>query len=347
MQLTEDMIRQIDRSDMRGAILSTPAQMRDALMRANAGLASGLPGGYSNLLLGGLGGSAIGGDLVRAYLGNDLSVPFEIVRGYDLPASASEKSLIVISSYSGNTEESLSVFEQAIAKGLKPVCVTAGGRLLEQANKHGLTHIVLPTGFQPRAALAYSFVSVLMIAQAAGLTKGQEELITDCADRVESLSVTFSQDNGEALRIASKLVDGIPVIYSASDVIGAINVRWRGQIQENAKHLAFGNVLPEMNHNEILAWQYPADMISKFKVIFMRSREDEHRRVQRRFEVLEEVLREAGLEVMHVNATGKNRLERMFSLITLGDWVSYYLAILTNTDPTPIPAIDRLKAALA
>lgn len=349
-QLTEDVIRKYDASDMRGTIAAMPEHMRNALERAERALASAdLKRSYSNVVLGGLGGSAIGGDLVRSYLDNELSVPFEIVRGYDLPASATEKSLLIISSYSGNTEESLALFEEALRRGLRPVCITAGGKLLESAQAKGLLSVILPEGFQPRAALAYSFVSVLLVMQAAGFTSGENERIAQAATSGAELAAKYAMMGGEneALNIARALVHSVPVIYSASDVLGTINLRWRGQLQENAKHFAFGNVLPEMNHNEINGWQLPLDQVQHFTAVLLRSKEDEHPRVQKRFDVLADILKDKGVNVITADAQGGDRLPRMFSLIVLGDWVSFYLAMLTEVDPTPIPSIDRLKQALA
>jgi glucose/mannose-6-phosphate isomerase len=349
-QLTEDVIKRYDGSDMRGTIAAMPQHLLDALALVQDGLSGvDLKRKYSNIVLGGLGGSAIGGDLVRSYLGNDLPIPFEIVRGYDLPASVTSNTLLIISSYSGNTEESLSLFDAVVAKGVAPVCITAGGRLLDEANSRGLSKVVLPQGYQPRAALAYSFVSVLMVIQHAGLTKNEEGKIQETARHCKELASAYANLTGgnEALKIAHALQHSVPVIYSASDVLGSINARWRGQLQENAKHLAFGNVLPEMNHNEINSWHLPKDLVQHFHALLLRSHEDEHPRVQKRFQVLETILREHGVNVTSVHAQGDDRLNRMFSLIVLGDWVSFYLAMLTEVDPTPIPAIDKLKAALA
>ncbi len=349
-QLTEEMIRRLDASDMRATIAAMPDHLRDGLNRAKEGLAnSSLQREYSNIILGGLGGSAIGGDIVRSYLGNDLTIPFEIVRGYALPASATKNTLVIISSYSGNTEESLALFDQAVQRGVPPVCITAGGKLLEEAKARGLVSIVLPQGFQPRAALAYSFVSVLMILQQAGLTQGEDARIDNAATHCSELASKYQSlaNDNEALALARTLLHAVPVIYSASDVLGSVNVRWRGQLQENAKHFAFGSVLPEMNHNEINGWQHPHDLMQHFTAIMLRSPEDEHPRVQKRFEVLSEILRDKGVNVHTAQATGGDRLSRMFSLIVLGDWISFYLAMLTEVDPTPIPSIDRLKAALS
>lgn len=348
--LTEEIIKRYDGSNLRAVIAAFPEQLRDAIAIAtNALKGSLIDQGYSNIVLGGLGGSAIGGDLVRSYLGNDLIVPFEIVRGYDLPEYVDENTLLIISSYSGNTEESLSLFHQAIERDIRPVCITAGGELLREAQEIGLTSIVLPKGFQPRAALAYSFTSVLLTVQAAGLCSIEEQALENTVKLCDELSKKYSQlsTDNDALTIAQELTAAIPVIYSASDVLGIVNYRWRGQIQENAKHLVFGNVLPEMNHNEILAWDHPEDAITKFKVVYLRSPQDEHPRVEKRFDILEGILNSKGLNVRTIHATGNDRLSRMFSLLVLADWVSFYLAMLNETDPTPIPAIDQLKAALS
>lgn len=347
--LTEEIINRYDGSNLRAVIEAFPGQLRDALAIASDVLKGSLGDQeYTSVVLGGLGGSAIGGDLVRSYLTDDIVIPFEIIRGYDLPEYVDEDTLVIISSYSGNTEESLSLLRQAIERDILPVCITSGGELLREARAMNLTSIVLPQGFQPRAALAYSFTSVLLILQAAEVCSPQIDHIENAILLCEELSQQYSElsDDNQALSIAQELKPFIPVIYSANDVLGIVNLRWRGQIQENAKHLVFGNVLPEMNHNEILAWDHPEGAASKFKILYLRSSEDEHPRVEKRFDILEGILQDKGLSIRSIHAQGVDRLSRMFSLLVLADWVSFYLAMLNETDPTPIPAIDQLKAAL-
>ena len=154
-------------------------------------------------------------------------------------------------------------------------------------------------------------------------------------------------DSNHASMLAHTLLAKIPVIYSPSDLFDSVNIRWRGQIQENAKHVAFGNVLPEMNHNEINGWDFPHTMQEKFQVVFLRSPEDEHPQVTKRFGILHEVLVSKGVEVKEFTAQGNSVLARMFSLISLADWTSYYLALLSGVYPSPVPVIMQLKSKLA
>lgn len=343
-------LKQLDASNMAATIAAMPDHILHAVEIANTSLAGWKPvGEIRQVVLGGMGGSAIGGDLARSYFQQQLKVPFTIVRGYDLPGHVDTETLLIISSYSGETEESLSLYEEAVRRGIAPVCITSGGTLANKASSAGHTVVTLPKGFMPRAALGYSFASVLLILEACKLIGSQSSLLRQSASFAReygSRLTTSRLDKNPALDLAKHLLHTVPVIYSAADGFDTINLRWRGQLQENAKHLAFGNLLPEMNHNEINGWEHPSVVIGNACAILLRSPEDEHPRVQERFEVVESILTAKGIPVYSQFAEGSNPLERMLSLIVLGDWVSYYLAILSGVDPTPIPLIDKLKSAL-
>ena len=351
--VTKEMVHGIDQARMGEAIAGMGAHLRDAASRTLAafdGVILPKKNAIENIVLAGLGGSAIGGDLVRSYLHSRIGIPFLINRTYDLPGFVDEHTLVIASSYSGSTEESLSMFEQALRKGAKIICITTGGKLADLATEHSLPLITLPTGFQPRAALAYSFVPVLLTLEKIGFTAGESANIQDAAATLESLSASYGvsnlTDSNHASTLANILLSKIPVIYSASDLFDSVNIRWRGQIQENAKHVAFGNVLPEMNHNEINGWDFPHNAQERFCVIFLRSMSDEHPQVTKRFGILHEVLLSKGVEVKEFVAQGNSVLARMFSLISLGDWLSYYLALLAGVDPSPVPVIMQLKSKL-
>lgn len=350
MTLTLETIRSFDTQEMARAIGSSPDQLRDGLARATDALVSAtLPKDVRNVVVGGLGGSAIGGDLVRSYLADDLRVPMQIARGYELPMYVGKDTLLIVSSYSGNTEESLSMLRAALDLGLRPVCISSGGAVSDIARAQDLALITLPTGFQPRAALAYSLVAVLKTLEHAGLTASQTDTVLAGAEFIEGLHRTWGLESlgGEnlALDLAHALHQRIPVIYSGCSLLDTVNYRWRGQIQENAKQLAFGSTLPEMNHNEIEAWGVSTST-APWSAIFLRSPQDEHPRIAQRFEFLRSVLESNGIAVRSVEAFGETRMERMFSLLTLADWVSYYLAILNQVDPTAIPVMTRLKQSL-
>jgi glucose/mannose-6-phosphate isomerase len=352
-QITKESIHSLDPAKMGDAISGMGGHLRDAAIRTRQALDSfTLPdqSSISNIVLAGLGGSAIGGDLVRSYLLSKLSVPFLINRTYHLPGFVNKKSLVIASSYSGSTEESLSMFDEALKRGAKIVCITTGGKLAELAKQHNLPCIILPTGFQPRAALAYSFVPVLLTLERIGFTSAESANISEAAEMLDKYASEYGSanlnDSNHANLLAHTLIAKIPVVYSASDLFDSVNIRWRGQIQENAKHVAFGNVLPEMNHNEINGWDFPHNMQDKFQVIFLRSPQDEHPQVTKRFGILHEVLMSKGVDVKEFSGQGNSTLARMFSLIALADWTSYYCAILAGVDPSPVPVIQTLKAKL-
>jgi glucose/mannose-6-phosphate isomerase len=352
-QISKETILSLDQSMMGDAIAGMGGHLRDAAIRARQafdGFSLPQKNEISNIVLAGLGGSAIGGDLVRSYLLSNLSVPFTINRTYNLPEFVNERSLVIASSYSGSTEESLSMFTEAQKRGAKIICITTGGKLAELAKRHNLPIIILPTGFQPRAALAYSFVPVLLTLEKIGFTSGEEVNIHGTAEMLDKLSKEYGYskltDSNSANVLAHQLLSKIPVIYSASDCFDSVNIRWRGQIQENAKHVAFGNVLPEMNHNEINGWDFPHNMQDKFHVIFLRSPLDEHPQVIKRFGILREVLTSKGVDVTEITSQGDSLMTRIFSLISLADWTSYYMALLAGVDPSPVPVIQTLKSKL-
>ncbi|HYM20769.1 MAG TPA: bifunctional phosphoglucose/phosphomannose isomerase [Candidatus Kapabacteria bacterium] len=354
MTLTPEFIRSLDPGGMGAAIAGMGGDFLAAAERTEAGLSVlKLPEKLqiSNIVLAGLGGSAIGGDLVRSYLASAMAMPFVVNRTYRLPAFVGERTLVIVSSYSGTTEETLAMYEAARARGAQIVCLSTGGTLKELAAKNGNPFIELPTGYQPRAALAHSFVPVLMILEHVGLCAPQRAHIKEAAEMLNKYTANYGTNNlsntNDAISLANLLASKIPVVYSDCELLDTVNLRWRGQIQENAKHVAFGNLLPEMNHNEINGWAHPAGRQSEFIVIFLRSPEDEHPRVAERFDILREVLASKKVAIEERCAAGGSPLARMFSLIALGDWTSYYVALLESEDPSPVPVIQLLKAKLA
>ncbi len=298
----------------------------------------------SEIVICGMGGSAIGGDLVANYLRDVSPVPIDVIRSYRLPKHISTRSLVIVSSYSGNTAESLDLFEQAMTRGAQIVCVTTGGELEAKAVANNLPLVKLPGGMQPRAALAYSFVPLLVLISAVLKLKDFGDTIIGVGQHLKELAVLYSNvGNGNpAYDLAEKLTDKIAVIYSSDD-LSSVNLRWRGQLQENGNHLAFGNVLPELAHNEINGWSFPIGFAKDIHLVILRSREDDHPSVLRKMDEVRALLIKRGLGITELTAIGKNKLERLFSLISLADWSSYHLALLENIDPTEIPAIDELK----
>jgi glucose/mannose-6-phosphate isomerase len=305
--------------------------------------------GIHTIVLTGLGGSAIGGDLLRSYLADELSIPFIVNRHYSLPAFVGKNSLVIVSSYSGNTEETNAAHREATKRGARVVCITTGGETATLAKRFKQPVVTIPGGLSPRAALGYSFFPTLVLLTKLGLVKNNARAMSETVELLREKSRIYSNpESAENLahRIAQQLHGKLPVIYSPAEHLDAVNLRWRGQIAENAKQLAFGHVLPEMNHNELVGWKGLKDLMRQMHVIFLRDR-DTHRRVAVREGITKNLLAQYAGGVTEVWSEGRSLLARIFSLVYLGDWVSLYLAILNNEDPTPVKAIDYLKAELA
>ncbi len=324
-------------------------QIEEALQ---IGLAADLPadgGSVRNIVISGLGGSAIGGDFLRAYLGRSLRLPMFVNRSYSIPGFVDDSTLVILSSYSGNTEETLSAFEEAKSAGARLICIASGGQLERLAETAGCPCIKIPTGYPPRTALAYSAIPILQALTRLGLA-------SDCAAEVKS-SITWvrhkiklfapecpSAEN-QAKALARSLYRKIPVVYGSQDRLDVLALRWRCQISENAKQLAYSASLPEMNHNEIVGWKHPAPGLRQVLPVFLRDRED-HLRIQIRAEITREMLTHRSGAVLEFWTDGETWLERLWTLVLLGDYASVYLAFLNQEDPSQIDAIEGLKNRL-
>jgi glucose/mannose-6-phosphate isomerase len=307
------------------------------------------------IVITGMGGSAIGGDLIRSFLNStesEMPLRITVSRGYDIPKFVNKNTLVIVSSYSGNTEETLSSFYQAQERTSNIVAITSGGILTEEAYKNGLYKIELPEGFQPRCALGYSFFAILQfILNSNILDKQSSEFISNSIDETLELLKKRSEEyslriyDNPAYDIADKISNKIPVIYSASERLDIVNLRWRGQFHENSKSLAFGNFLPEMNHNEINGWEMPDDLLNRFIIVLLKDNED-NERIKLRMDAISQIFNEKGIDIITLKGAGNSLLTRIFDLIYLGDWISFYLAEQYNQDPMSIPLIMKLKEIL-
>jgi len=230
------------------------------------------------------------------------------------------------------------------------ITLGAGGKLRELSLKNNITHALIPQGYPPRTAIGYMSITVLGILSKIGLIKDKENdvkelysILSDVRDKEAGLSVPLEKNISK--QIAVKLYKRYPVIYGTTDTTEAVSNRWREQIAENSKALSSSNVLPEMNHNEIVGWRFPEKLLKDFKVIML-SDKDDHKRTKERMRISEEIIKKSGAEVIVLKMEKGGRLARMYSLIYIGDFVSFYLAILNNIDPTPVEAIDYLKKEL-
>jgi glucose/mannose-6-phosphate isomerase len=343
--LSRAAIEAVDPEGMLGDVLSQPLQLGDALWRAeSAGVRPrDLPGG---LVVCGMGGSAIGGDLAVAALGDRATRPIATVRGYGLESWTAPDSLVLCASYSGDTEETLACFDAAGAAGTERAALTTGGKLAEMARAEDVPVIGAPAGMQPRAAVLYMTVGALECAALCGAAPGLRSEIDMAGSLLERLAAEWGPGAAEgslAKAIARDLQGAVPVVHGAG-ATAVVAQRWRTQINENAKAAAFWSELPEADHNEICAWERGRDAAPLVGVFLVDP--DQHPRVHRRIELTAAEVERAGAPVISVEARGQSRLERVLSLVLLGDLVSVYLAVLEGVDPTPVEPIERLKAAL-
>jgi len=345
--LNIEKINKIDRSGMLQLILDFPEQVENALSLAKKEDLCIRDKSIKNICVLGMGGSAIGGDIIRSYLFNALKIPFYVNRFYKIPAFVDEHSLVFACSYSGNTEETLSAYRQAIQQNATIVGITSGGQLTEEVKRRGQGIISIPGGQPPRSALGYLSIPLLTCLAANGFIPEQESVITETISVLRELRATLKPEatENEAEQLSGKLFRKIPLILSSAPYLDAVALRWKSQFSENSEIMAFANVFPELNHNEIMGWGPYVDVNRNFKVVYLDDTK-EHERVRRRMEVSEEIFTRQTDEVLRVKTRGETLLSRIFSLIFIGDMVSFYLAIRNQVDPTAIKNIDFLKQAL-
>jgi glucose/mannose-6-phosphate isomerase len=292
------------------------------------------------VLVCGLGGSGIGGKIIALLLKNDLNVPFLCVNDYEMPAWVNENTLVIASSYSGNTEETLAVVDQCEAKGAEIAVITSGGKLKMLAEVKDWNRHIVPGGEQPRAMLAYSLVQQLFILHNYGLIdRSNIDQLNDVSD---FLDATENDVRDEAMRIAEAFFKKRPLIYAGNDFEG-VAVRWRQQINENAKVLCWHHVFPELTHNELVGW---AGGSNDQVPIFLYSNLN-HPRTNRRWQISKTVIANYTDTILETKAVGNTKLAQNFYLIHLGDWVSYFISELKKVDPVEVDVISYLKSEMA
>ncbi|MGB9776478.1 MAG: bifunctional phosphoglucose/phosphomannose isomerase [Anaerolineae bacterium] len=302
-----------------------------------------------NVVVLGMGGSAIGGALAAALVADECPVSILCVGGYDLPAYAGPETLVVGSSYSGNTEETLSAFAQALERNCRLVAIATGGHLAAIAEEREIPLLRFSPCLAPRAAIGYSLMLLLGILWRAGLIRDPgddlDEAIAVLEDWQQELRPETPAVRNPAKRLAGQLVGRLPVIYGAG-FLAPVARRWKGQFNENAKQWAVWEEMPELNHNAVVGYGIPEGIRERVYVVMLRSRQD-HLRVQTRWQITKELLLQEGIAPDEIWARGESRLAQLLSLIHLGDYVSLYLAMLNGADPTPVWPIDYLKKRLA
>ncbi len=346
-KLTTSYIESVDPEGMRNLMLRFPDHWSEIRQKTkNLSLDIDF-NKVANICLAGMGGSAIGGDLIKSYAYDTSPLPVNIIRHYELPEWVDGDTLFIGCSYSGNTEETLSAVNQAIERGAQIIVVTSGGELLLKAQKNDYDYIKIPGGLPPRAALAYSFVPLFRIFQRFDLVKEGEQALDETEELLYDQAEMFSDlETSEPLELARNIKDTLPVVYADDTLMEPVQLRWRGQLEENAKTLAYGNSFPEMNHNEIVGWDQIAHLAGRLTVLVLKDTED-NKQVQARMDITKELIEDHAVYYHTLETTGDSRLTRLFSLIQVADWTSFYLAMLYQVDPTPVSRIDMLKSKLA
>ncbi len=350
-----EAMRIIDRSGMLRLTEEFPQQCREALEIATAFTARlSAPQRPANVVITGLGGSAIGGDMAASLAAIGGDVPVIVNRDYSLPGFVGPNTLVIASSYSGNTEETLSAYAQARSAGCRMACVTSGGELGRMAEADGVPVCRVPGGRPPRASTGFLFIPTLSILHAhVPLAKScSPGAISLALPLLEACSVKWGRnaplDENAAKQTALRLHGRIPIFYGTQGYRGVLATRWKGQFNENAKAHAFAYVLPEQNHNEILGWDQALTQAQNWSVAYLRDPQetDETPRIAKRVDVLKTVIGNRA-DQMDIWAEGSTLMERMLSLLYLGDFASVYAAFLNGVDPTAIAGIDLLKAELS
>ena len=340
-------IDSVDKSDMLSFSISAAKHYREAFKVAGR-IVVDFPK-PANIVVAGLGGSGIGGDLVKDWAKNQLVVPIEVSREYGLPKYAGKKTLVIVCSYSGDTEETLGSFLDALKRKCMVFCISSGGALIKYAKKHKVPYLQVPGGMPPRAALPYMLVPQLVLLEKMGLVVGVKEELDEAASLLETVCQengpeTLTRDNF-AKMVATHIGDSSPVVYGFG-FFRSVALRFKQQFNENSKVAAKWEFLPELDHNEIVGWEGKGEQCRYFSVIFIRDFDDESVEISSRLDITKQIMEKVGLIMFDLEVQGKSRLARMLSTIVVGDFISVYLAVLHNVDPTPVKTINVLKGAL-
>lgn len=354
MKVLDDVkgIKKIDKSDMMRLIMDFPGQCRDAF---EIGKSFSVPQSYlnrvyKNIVFSGLGGSAIGADLLRSYLCGEIKIPIFVSRDYTLPNFVDQDTLFFACSYSGDTEETLSSYAEAKRRGATILAVSSGGKLEVLVKQDNVPFLSIPKGYPPRAALGYAFFPWLAVLRTFGFISDKSSDVEDAVSNMEdirdkSLNPVIKTAKNPAKKLAESLKGKYAIIYAANKHFDSVITRFRGQMAENSKSLSSTHVFPEMNHNETVGWENPRKLLKDFVVLFLRD-ESEHPRVAKRMQITAGIIRKKS-KVIEIPSKGRSLLSRMFYLIYTGDFTSYYLAILNRRDPTPVEMVTYLKGELA
>ena len=339
-------IRRIDKSDMLSFCVEAPLHYGRA-----AKLAKTLLVDYpkpDTIVVAGMGGSGIGGELLKDWTRDRIAVPVEVCKEYSLPAYANKHTLVLVVSYSGETEETLSVFRDAIKRKCMIVCLSSGGKLHEFSEKLGFPHLLVPSGMAPRATLPYLFLPLIATIEKIGLISGFNDEMSETIRVLEQVSADYSpktpSDRNFSKQLTVNINGTVPAVYGFG-FYRTVAQRLKTQFNENSKNPAKWEFFPELNHNEIVGWEEAEQFKKCFSAIFVRDRE-ESPEIRQRIEVTKELMGRQIKKLFEVQSRGESRLAKMTSVICTGDFTSVYLAVLRGIDPTPVKTITLLKQKL-
>ncbi len=343
-----ERMEKIDKSNMRKLLLEFPLQCQKAVqLGENLAIPEKFFQKSGQIVVCGMGGSAIGGDILKTLLSEKLELPIWVNRSYTLLPLMNKKTLVFIISYAGNTEETLNAYKEAIKRESLIISICSGGKLRQLSKKDKIPCLLVPSGMPPRTTVGYLFISMLKILERLrGIEGGDyDELFGVLSELRDRFAPNVPLSKNLAKSLSQELRGKIPLIYGVEGLTDIVAHRLKTQFNENSKILAFWNVFPELNHNEIVPWEGEGKVdLGQFYAIFIRDKA-EGKRIKKRIEVTQSIIKEKA-KCTEIWTEGKNPLTRILSAVYTGDWLSFYLAILQEIDPTPVRMIDVLKREL-
>jgi glucose/mannose-6-phosphate isomerase len=349
MANNNDSIASVDKANMLDGLTRFPEQIKESLAIAETVERFGFLK-IDNVIITGMGASAISGDIMGSLFRDKLDVPLFVNREYDLPKWVNKDTLVICISYSGNTDETLSAFKIAYQKKCKIICISTGGKLQELAEKRQVPFIKVPSGIQPRAATAYLLFPSIIFLKKIGLLKTTidadiQEAIAVTQDLITLIHKAVPEENNLAKQIARQLYNAIPQTYGWG-IYTPIAIRWRHQFNENSKLIARTDIAPDCNHNDIVGWSANPEISKRFTCVVFRDKDEESLDMTTRLNFMRDLFHNTAGAVIEVLPKGKSQLAKMMYLMCLGDFSSCYLAVLRGIDPTPIDIINELKKRL-